>query len=268
MKTAPSPLAVRPAVQEHTPVPAPKAKTSKPPQASGRKAVKLAKQQRLQELMPKAVELSQQNPGLHPHNAFEILLGQYTLEEWRVRRHQALERKKNRTATRYSDRPDNRPEVERAWCSRFFEGPDQEPVWMETARGDLVAQVTKVVPYILFAQNAVRRHIRLEKTKISVLCSAVAVPQVLAMREIQSDAQRDAVPATKPEERWRFPHDIFASWVGQRVRVQLLNGSSWTGFLRWASHHTFLLGAKPEGEPEFLCFKHACCAVQIVSGAQ
>lgn len=83
------------------------------------------------------------------------------------------------------------------------------------------------------------------------------------MRQIAPDSVRDFLPPEKPQERWPFPEETFSDWVGQKVQVQLLNGSLWTGFVRWNSQYVFLLGDQATGEAEVLVFKHACCGVTL-----
>ena len=240
--------------------------TPKAPKAkSAAKTAKQEKKQRRQELLLQAEELSQQNPGLNPQCAYEILLGRYTLADWEERRQATIARRKERARqerlARYGDK---RSDEEKAWCSPFFEGPDPEPIWMETAGGDLIARVTRVKVFTVAVQIADGSYRGFEKTEISALCSAGLSPQVQGMRQVEPESKRDVPPARKPKQRWAFPESSFADWVGQRVQVQLLNGSTWTGFLRWNSRYTFLLGALPAGEPEVLLFKHSCCGAQLV----
>lgn len=238
--------------------------SGKAPKAK-RKTAKQEKKERRQELLPQAEELSQQNPGLRPECAYRILLGHFTLEEWRER-HQAVAAKRKalaqqRRMERYGDK---RSDEEKAWCSPFFEGPDPEPIWMETAGGDLIARVTRVKIFLLAVQIADGSYRGFEKTEISALCSAALSPQIQSMRQVEPESQRDVLPASKPKQRWAFPEEFFSAWLGRQVCVQLLNGSTWTGFLRWNSRYAFLLGAQPAGGPEVLLFKHSCCGLQLV----
>lgn len=238
--------------------------SGKAPKAK-RKTAKEEKKERRQELLPQAEELSQQNPGLKPQCAYRILLGHFTLEEWRER-HQVVAAKRKALAQqwrmeRYRDKSSDE---EKAWCSPFFEGLDPEPVWMETASGDLIARVTRAKIFQLTVQIADGSYRCFEKTKISALCSAGLSPQIQSMRQVEAESRRDVLPAFKPKQRWAFPDDLVTGWVGRQVRVQLLNGSTWTGFLRWNGRYTFLLGAQPAGEPEVLVFKHSCCGLQLV----
>ena len=240
--------------------------SQKPPTAkSAAKTAKQEKQQRRQELLLQAEELSQQNPGLNAQNAYEILLGQYTLEEWGERRQATIARQKaialQRRLARFGDK---RSDEEKTWCSRFFDVPDTEPIWMETAGGDLVARITTVKIFTVAVQIADGGYLGFEKTAISALCCAGLSPQVQSMRQIEPKSKRNVLPARKPKERWAFPEASFAGWVGQKVQVQLLNGSIWTGFLRWNSRFSFLLGAEPAGKPEVLLFKHACCGIKVL----
>lgn len=240
--------------------------SKKTPKAkSAAKLAKQEKQQRRQEMLLLAEGLSQQNPGLHPQSAYEILLGQYTLEEWAERRQATIARQKalalQRRLARYGDK---RSDDEKAWCSRFFDGPDPEPVWMETAGGDLIARVTRVKIFTVAVQTADGSRRGFEKTEISALCAAGLSPQIQNMRQVEPESKRDVLPARKPKERWAFPEASFGGWVGGQVRIQLLNGSTWTGFLRWNSRYSFLLGVQPAGEPEVLLFKHACCSAQLL----
>ena len=246
--------------------PVPIVTSSKPSKAkSAAKTAKQEKKQRRQELLVQAEDLSQQNPGFNQQNAYEILLGKYTLEEWTERRQATIARQKalalQRRLARFGDK---RSDEEKAWCSRFFDGPDPEPIWMETAGGDLIARVTRVKIFTVAVQVADGSYRGLEKTEISALCGAGLSPQVQGMRQVEPESKRDVLPARKPKERWAFPEASFAGWVGGQIRIQLLNGSIWTGFLRWNSRFSFLLGAQPEGEPEVLLFKHACCGVQLL----
>lgn len=226
---------------------------------------KQQQQQRREELLAQAEELSQQNQGLNPQNAYEILLGQYTLDEWKARRQVSLEKKRHRFQQRKEAQlSDKRSEQEKGWSFRFFEATEVEPIWMETTSGDHIVRVTKMKPFLLGVQIADGSYRGFPKTEISTLCSAGQSTQVQSMRQVEPESQRDMLPAKNPKERWLFPESSFAGWIGSQVRVQLLNGSTWTGFLRWNSHFTFLLGAQPEGEHEVLLFKHACCGVQLV----
>lgn len=223
------------------------------------------KQQRRQGLLPQAEELSRQNPGLNPQNAYEILLGQYTLDEWKARRQASQEKRRQHCQQRRDARfSDKRSEEEKAWCFPFFEAAEPEPIWMETAGGDQIARVTKAKTFLLAVQIPDGSYRGFPKTEISALSSAAQAPQVQGMRLVEPESKRNVLPAPKRGERWLFPHQLFAGWVGRQVRVQLLNGSTWTGFLRWSSHYAFLLGAQPTGEPEVLLFKHACCDVKEV----
>lgn len=221
------------------------------------------KRQRRQMLLPQAEELSRQNPGLHPQNAYEILLGHYTLAEWKARTQAAQEKRRQycqrRREARFSDK---RSEEEKTWCFRFFEAEEREPIWMETAGGDQVARVTKAKIFLLAVQIPDGSYRGFLKTEISALCGAALSSQVQRMRQINPEANRNVLPATKARGRWSFPHKTFAGWVGRQVQVQLINGSTWTGFLRWTSQFAFLLGAQRSGEPEVLLFKHGCCNVQ------
>jgi len=122
-----------------------------------------------------------------------------------------------------------------------------------------------VKPFLLAVQIPDGSYKSFSKRELSAFCSVSLSPQVLGMRQIAPESQRDLLPADKPKNRWPFPEDLVSGWVGQRVQVQLLNGSSWTGILRWNSRYTFLLGAHSTGEPEVLLFKHACCAVELTS---
>lgn len=252
-------------VAQEPPVPIVTSSKKTPKGKSAAETAKLEKQQRRQELLLQAEELSQQNPGLNPQNAYEILLGQYTLEEWTERRQATIARKKafalQRRLTRFGDK---RSDEEKAWSSRFFDGPDTDPIWIETAGGDLIARLTTVKIFTVAVQTADGRYRGFEKTAISALCCAGLSPQVQSMRQIEPESRRNVIPARKPKERWAFPEASFAGWVGRQIRLQLLNGSIWTGFLRWNSRYSFLLGAQPEGEPEVLLFKHACCGVQLL----
>ena len=259
-----SPAASLPVAQE-PPVPV-VASSPKPPKVkSAAKVAKQEKQQRRQLLLLQAEELSQHTPGLNSQCAYEILLGKYTLEEWTERRQATIARQKalalQRRLARFGDK---RSDEEKAWCSRFFDGPGPEPIWMETAGGDLIARVTRVKIFTVAVQVADGSYRGLEKTEISALCGAGLSPQVQGMRQVEPESKRDVLPARKPKERWAFPEASFAGWVGGQIRIQLLNGSIWTGFLRWNSRFSFLLGAQPEGEPEVLLFKHACCGVQLL----
>lgn len=252
-------------VAQEPPVPVVTSSQKPPKVKSAAKTAKQEKQQRRQELLLQAEELSQQNPGLNPQNAYEILLGQYTLEEWAERRQATIARQKalalQRRMARFGDK---RSDEEKAWCSRFFDGPDAEPIWMETAGGDLLARVTRVKIFTVAVQIADGSYRGFEKTEISALCGAGLSPQVQGMRQVEPDSKRDVLPARKPKERWAFPEASFAGWCGRQIRIQLLNGSIWTGFLRWNSRYSFLLGGQPAGDPEVLLFKHACCGAQLV----
>ena len=219
---------------------------------------------RRKELLAQAEVLSQQTPGLNVHNAHEILLGQYTLEEWSARRGVRAAKKQAYFERRNTEHVDQRSDEERAWSFTFLEARDREPVWLETAGGERIARVSQAKPFIMVVQKTNGKYRGYKKTELSALCSARLSPQVLGMRQIMPDAQRDSVPSEKPKDRWIFPEQTFAGWVGQQVQVQLLNGSIWTGYLRWNSRYTFLLGAQPTGDSEVMLFKHACCHVQLL----
>lgn len=223
------------------------------------------KQQRRQALLPQAEELSQQNPGLNPQNAYEILLGHYSLDEWRARRQATQEKRRQHCQRRREARfSDKRSDQEKAWCFPLFEATEPEPIWMETVGGDQIARVTKAKTFLLAVQIPDGSYRGFPKTEISALCRAAHSPQVQPMRQVEAESKRNVLPALKRQERWSFPHQTFSGWVGRQVQIQLLNGSTWTGFLRWNSHYSFLLGAQPEGEPEVLLFKHACCGLQVL----
>lgn len=251
------PVALEPPV----PVISPEKPKSKPP-AKG-KGKTLQEKQRRQELLVQAQEFSQQNPGLSPESAYEILLGQYTLEEWRARREVRLAKKQAYSARLRAQESDHRSDKEKAWCIPFMEAADREPVWLEIAEGERIVRVSQTRPFLMVVQKTNGKYRGYKKTEISALCSARLSPQVMEMRQILPEARRDAVPAEKPKNRWVFPEDLVSSWIGQRVQIQLLNGSIWTGFLRWNSRYTLLLGGQPSGEAEVLLFKHACCSVQL-----
>lgn len=222
---------------------------------------KLAKQQRRQELMAEAEQLSRENPGLHPQQAYEILLGRYSLEEWKAARQAKLQADR----ARYEDL---RSEEERVWSFPFFEAPEREPVWIETSSCNQVARIKRVKAFRLVVTFPNGRYRDFDKRAFSSLCSARLAPQILGMRQLTPGAPRDVLPAQKPADRWPFPEETFAGWVNQKVQVQLLNGSIWTGFLRWVSRYTFLLGAEPTGDLEILLFKHACCGVRLAGLTQ
>ncbi len=223
----------------------------KPP-AKGKGKVFQEKQRR-KELLRQAEGFSQQTPGLNPQNAYEILLGQYTLEEWKARRQASQARKSDR-----------RSDEEKAWCYSFLDAPDREPIWLETAKGERIVRVSQARPFLMVVQKTNGKYRGYKKTELSALCSARLSPQVLQMRQIVPEAWRNALPAENPKDRWLFPEDLVSSWIGQRVKTQLLNGSTWTGFLRWNSRYTLLLGAQPAGDPEVMLFKHACCGIQLL----
>ena len=236
-----------------------KPKVSKTPKAT--QDTKLEKQQRRQQLMAQAEQLSRENPGLHPQQAYEILLGRYSLEEWKASREAKLQAQKALDE-------DSRSEEERAWSLPFFDAPEREPVWIETSSCNQIARIKQVKTFRLVVTFPNGRYWDYDKRAFSSLCSARLANQILTMRQIAPGARRDALPAQKPADRWPFPEETFAGWVNQRVEVQLLNGSIWTGFLRWNSRYTFLLGAEPTGDLEILIFKHACCGVQLAGLTQ
>ena len=254
LKTPSVPVAQEPPVPVIQPSP-PSAKAKEP--ASPEKV----KKQHRQQLMSQAEELSRQNGGLHPQCAYEILLGKYTLEEWKARRRAAETRKQAAFQARAEE---SRSEEEKAWCSPFLKASEREPVWLETTCGDQIALITRWKPFQGKLEFPDRSWRIADKRELSALCSARLSPQVLGMRQVGPESQRSMLPAVKPAERWPFPEESFATWIGQLVQVQLLNGSTWTGYLRWNSRYTFLLGAQPTDAPEVLLFKHACCCVQLL----
>lgn len=251
-------------VAEEPPVPVispEKALKVKPP-AKG-KGVVFREKQRRKELMVQAEVFSQQTPGLNTQMAYEILLGQYTLEEWQARRQASRAKRQTYLERRRAKESDARSEEEKAWCFPFMDALEREPVWLETAKGQELGRVIQSRVFLMVVQKINGKHWGYKKTELSALCSARLSPQILQMRQILPEAQRGAIPAEKPKDRWPFPESLVTSWVGQRVQVQLLNGSVWTGYLRWNSRFTLLLGEQPVGESEVLLYKHACCNIQI-----
>jgi len=249
----------------------PPSKKGKPPKAP--KPSLALKRQQYQADYQKATELSLQHPGMHPQTAYQIFLGHFTVEDWYAG---CRKRKENRESRlqKYSIKRQRRIESsggsleeERAWTAPFLRNLGRELVWLEVAgKGDLIARIQQVTVYDVRLQLEHENLGVIDKTQLSALAAAATHLQILGMRQITGDPlQREAVPSPKLSERWPFPHDLLPKLAGQRIRVQLLNGSSWMGFFRWSSPFTFLLGAEPTGEAEVLIFKHACCGLVVLT---
>jgi len=88
------------------------------------------------------------------------------------------------------------------------------------------------------------------------------------MRQITGEpSKRNQIPGRTISDRWSFPHELLQRSIGQQVRADLLNGSIWTGYVRWANAFTFLLEDEPQGGTEVLIFKHACRGLDFSSPA-
>jgi sRNA-binding regulator protein Hfq len=232
------------------------------------KASKALKRARFEEKLQKATELTQQHPAMSVQVGIQIVLGQFTVEDWQARRLQ-----KNESATRKRQHFEQQERLiknlgqnqEMAWLERFYRA--QEFVWMDVAvEGELRVRLkagTRFTVSVKVQDGKVQdgKTLLLDKTKISAICSAADSAQCALMRQITNPSLRNSRPETSPWKRWSFPHEVLQQLVGKRVGVELLNGSRWTGYVRWTNVFSFMLGAEPDGGAEVILYKHACCGL-------
>lgn len=252
-----------PPVISSTQSPAP-AKKSKP--KSDFKISKALKRARFEETLQKATELTQQHPAMSVQVGIQIVLGQFTVEDWQARRLQ-----KNESATRKRQHFEQQERLmknlgqnqEMAWLERFYRA--QEFVWMDVAvEGEISVRLKAGTRFTVSVKvQDGKSRLLLDKTKISAICSAADSGQCALMRQITNPSLRNSRPEISPWKRWSFPHEVLQQLVGKRVGVELLNGSRWTGYVRWTNVFSFMLGAEPDGGAEVILYKHACCGLTV-----
>ncbi len=280
MKPAQAPPKVRLVVKAKPEIQIPTAQEPPPPVIASTKKppyvkkvnpeFKASKRARFEENYQKALELSQQHPPMSVEVGHQIVLGQFTLEDWQARcqaKKEYAAAKKQRKRQHLQKQESLLRDIGQAQESSWFEqfAHTQELIWMESAReGELNARLQATDRYTVTVVKEDQTLI-LFKTQISALSSASDQSQCALMRRVIKASRRNKYADKSPLKRWPFPHEQLQQLVGKRVGVETVNGSLWTGYVRWANVFSFMLATQPDGGAEVILFKHACCSLSEIT---
>ncbi len=69
-------------------------------------------------------------------------------------------------------------------------------------------------------------------------------------------------PPERPDKRRPFPQEELNRHLGQRLRILLMNGQEWVGYVAWQEAYSFLLTQEPTGGAEMLVYKTAVWSIE------
>lgn len=197
--------------------------------------------------------LCQSVPRLSLGAALQIGQGLYSLQDW-------LDGRKRRLEAR-------RKELE------------LPPSQMDRARDWLASAETLVLLRLGYStvvgslqlQNRYELHIRRQsgsvkickKLQVGCICRLAESAEWEAVKSVRAElAAAQLRPPERPDKRRPFPQEELNRHLGQRLRILLMNGQEWVGYVAWEEAYSFLLTQEPTGGAEMLVYKTAVWSIE------
>jgi len=219
-----------------------------------RQRVQEARQLAFEARVQEAQLLVKSVPRLSLGAALQICQGLYSLQDW-------LDGRKRKGEARRKATELNPCEVDpaRDWLEMMGA---QELMLLRLGCSTLVGTLQAQYRYELHLRKRSGAVNICKKLQIGCIFRLVELAQWETVKNVKAELAGACLrPPEHPHQRRPFPQDDLNQNRGQRLRVLLMNGHEWHGFVAWEDEHSFLLTLDPYGGPNMLIYKTAVWSI-------